>query len=561
MNPTSPPAGKAILPVQIKTVKVEEPLFQSLADKLRQHASKHFTGWRTLSALLMVIFMDICLYNSMGGFGLALLTSLCLLLLLINHNFRLRKDCLFSLVVLTALISRSVWQFHWALIPLCLISLFSFQLSLQGEAFRVPERLCSFFITLTQRLLTLLSYPFALSNYLMPSPSLRKKLTSPSAWQTLLIPFGIGAIFIWIFCQANPIVAQIIENLGDDLDHHYNDIEIYLPDSNRLITWAFFCWLSLIILLPTATICGRLNRLFGPSEELEEELSPSKTNEQNARNAMGVLITLNLIFFLYNLVDIYYLWAKGELPSGIPLVTYAHEGVFWLATALVMTTVVLCTIFAKELNFHPQTPWLKRLAGIWAFQNAILALSAFQRLHLYIDYNGLTLMRIVGITGISIVVIALVLVIMKVFKRHSSLWLLRRQSAVVVLALYLLMLSPLDFWVALFNTHRILSGNERSAVQLLAQSYSTEAVPALIPLLQSQNRIIKEGAGVLLYRKQKELLAQKEENESHWLNGELSGTKALKALEGVAGQLEQYAETSKQEKILNRTRRFTRKHY
>ena len=157
---------------------------------------------------------------------------------------------------------------------------------------------------------------------------------------------------------------------------------------------------------------------------------------------------------------------------------------------------------------------------------------------MYIDYNGLTRRRIVGASGITLVVIGLIIVAMKFHNKKSFLWMVRRQLMAFSVALLLLALTPLDNLVHRYNVPIILSGNHRPAVQITHHPISPEGLPLLIPLLNCGTDTIERGVAGILLRERDELMARRN-RYSRWTYTEGSTLFALKRLEDVKTRLEE----------------------
>ncbi|MCK4909593.1 MAG: DUF4173 domain-containing protein, partial [Planctomycetes bacterium] len=247
---------------------------------------------------------------------------------------------------------------------------------------------------------------------------------------------------------------------------------------------------------------------------------------------------VNVLFLLYNGVDTFYLWIHKTLPAGINYSSYARSGTFWLTVALALTSLVLGIIFLRGLNFHKRTPILKVFSWIWVAQNLILAMGTFRRLQMYIDYNGLTRTRIVGAYGILVVIAGLLIVAFKMRDAKSFLWMVRRHALAFVLTLFALAMTPMDFFVFRYNTRIILSGNPRSAVQMVVQPITAEGIPSLIPLLNSPNKEIREGVAGILLREKHRLLQQQRQGK-RWVDGELASSRALRMIAAVQHRLDE----------------------
>ena len=86
------------------------------------------------------------------------------------------------------------------------------------------------------------------------------------------------------------------------------------------------------------------------------------------------------------------------------------EAIWRREAPLALATVVLSLIFRGRTLGDPRLPALQRLAWIWSLENGLLAITVYNRLLIYIGFNGMTRMRLVGLFGISCVVVGFALV-------------------------------------------------------------------------------------------------------------------------------------------------------
>jgi hypothetical protein len=145
---------------------------------------------------------------------------------------------------------------------------------------------------------------------------------------------------------------------------------------------------------------------------------------------------------------------------------------------------------------------LRRLAWVWSVQNLVLALAVYHRLFIYIGFNGMTRMRIVGLYGISAVVVGFVLVLWKIARNRSFGWLVQRHLWTLAIAVYLLCITPRDAFVVSYNVRRILAGDPAPSVQFSVHPINSEGILLLEPLLECEDEIIREGVAALLAQRQ-----------------------------------------------------------
>jgi hypothetical protein len=72
-------------------------------------------------------------------------------------------------------------------------------------------------------------------------------------------------------------------------------------------------------------------------------------------------------------------------------------------------------------------------------------------------------MRIIGVLGITAVLVGFIVVLLKIAHNRSFGWLIRRQLLTLSVSVYVFALTPLDTIVVRYNVHRILEVTSRQA--------------------------------------------------------------------------------------------------
>ncbi len=141
------------------------------------------------------------------------------------------------------------------------------------------------------------------------------------------------------------------------------------------------------------------------------------------RNTLVMVIGLFAVYLVFEFAT---LWFR-VFPKGFHYSGYAHEGAAWLTVALGLATLMLSVLFCDTILDDPRLPWLKKLAWVWSAENLLLALAVFNRLFIYVGFNGMTRMRVVAVLGVASVVGGFVLVVLKIAHNRNFVWLIRRQ--------------------------------------------------------------------------------------------------------------------------------------
>ena len=203
------------------------------------------------------------------------------------------------------------------------------------------------------------------------------------------------------------------------------------------------------------------------------------------------------MFAAYLVFEFSTLWCR-VFPEGFYYSGYAHEGAAWLTVALALSTLILSLIFRGRILGDARLPRLRRMAWIWSLENLLLALAVYHRMNIYVGFNGMTRMRMVGIFGMTCVVAGFLLVICKIRRRHSFLWLMRRQLWALAITVFLFALAPVDAIVHNYNVRRILAGDPTPSVQISVHPISPEGVTELLPLVNCKDEIIRDGVKAML---------------------------------------------------------------
>ena len=302
------------------------------------------------------------------------------------------------------------------------------------------------------------------------------------------LPTMTFVVFSSIFVMANP---DLVKSFGRKFDRLVNLLDLWMQQIQ--LFEVIFClvatWLAIGMLRPAV----RQFELADREPYKKQQITKSPYYEPY-RNSLVVVIGL---FTLYLVFEFQTLWFK-EFPPGFHYSGYAHEGAIWLTIALGLATLMLSLIFRGTILRDPRQPRLKTLSWIWSIQNLILALAVFNRLFIYIGFNGMTRMRVVGILGAASVVCGFLLVLQKIARSHNFTWLIRRQLWTVAFAIYLYAVLPVDAFVNQYNVNRLLEGDPRPSVQISAHPTSDEGLLCLKPLTDLPNVVIRDGIRALL---------------------------------------------------------------
>ena len=342
---------------------------------------------------------------------------------------------------------------------------------------------------------------------------------SVSSW---LLPLIAALCFGGIFVLANP---DLFDSLSIQLDKVFRQLGSWFEG---ISIWEIpFCIAALLV-------GAGLLRPVMPSFRIgavEPEQIPAAGDENVASlyaAFRNTLLTLIGLFAVYLVFEFMTLW-KREFPDGFYYAGYAHQGAAWLTFALALATGTLSLVFSGSMLIDRRLPRLRGLAWVWSAQNLLLAAAVYNRLLIYVGYNGMTRMRTVGFFGITLVVIGFGLVVYKIAKGRGFWWLIRAQLVALVLTVILYSLFPVDYVAHRYNANRVLGGYLHPSVMIAVKPIGDEGMIPLLDLMDVDDEIIRNGVIARLAERQVQIREWSQGSPWHWTRFQLS-TDRLAAL-------------------------------
>jgi len=514
--------------------------------------------WREPVAVLVAVFLaDATLYHSYGYAGLALLVfALPILFFLGTKNplLNLRTSLFAVLAFIVSL--KLIWCGNPAAVLIGLVIVFLFAALQAG----MPLRLGS---------LTAYSFngvfasPYNLSDYCRSLRRWQKNggwTLQPAKQAAIFVPMALLLVFGIIFVLANPNLLEAVQFYWSKCVEWFGRFTDWIPAFEQVILWVAIAWVMLGWLRP--------RRMLGTvyqNDVPQNDTVTQNSEEQNEKDLFyyayfNSFISLILLFSVYLCFEFYQNWTR-DFPPGFNYSQHMHLGAAYLTCALALSTLVLCTIFRGKTLGDPRIATLKKLAIIWLVLNFLLAFAVYNRLHIYIDLNGLSWRRIAGLLGSTAVVLGLVMVMRMILLSQGIRWLAYRYAWSVLAVIFIGYVFPFSWYISHHNVSRVMNGDLAPSIFLFPTSLDMpEHYLASLPLLESEDEIIREGAMAFFAAYYSSL-----EKEScpqgyyQWTSFQWSKQRLIKALESRKEELRLYMERpySEREETIKKFRRYT----
>lgn len=456
---------------------------------------------------MMVVASDLLIYRGEGYAGFSALFVLFPFLLCLGSVHKIAN---LSLGIVGGMLLLLALRLLWCGTPLAVTFGFllipAFALTLSGMRPHVPEAL-----RFASRIF--LNGLRGLHAYLQGLLDLSRRFTHWN-WLAVVLPIVVGLAFSFLFILANPDLLRSFNDYFAQTIQWIQDWFAQYP-LGEILFWMLTAWLGIGLLrpfeTPTAPIEDELDRtsLTVPTGSTPDPLYAAFRN---------TLLLVIILFAAYLIFEFQTLWFR-VFPEGFHYSGYAHEGAAWLTVALAFATALLSLIFRGRLLADRRLASLQSLAFLWSFENLLLTVAVYNRLLIYVGFNGMTWMRVVGFYGVTTVVAGFLLVLWKIRRRYNFLWLIRRQLLALALAIYLYTITPVDYLVMRHNISRIVAGDNKPAVQFSVQTISPEGLLAIRQRYDADSHsitdpVIRDGIDSLLRIRTQRLA--RNQNDRDW---------------------------------------------
>jgi hypothetical protein len=383
-----------------------------------------------------------------------------------------------------------------------------------------------------------------------------KRWPTWAAWLAVAMPLVAVLLFGTIFVLANPDFVESASAVFTRFFRVLADwLQTWAPHGADVFVWLLTAWLVIGLLRPI------LRRSIGAAADESRGEPAGRAAPAMAtaacptpyyaafRNTLAAVIVLFAVYLFFEFKRLWFV----VFPEGFGYSGYAHQGAAWLTVALAAATVALSWIFRGPVFADPRLPRLRRLAWIWSAENLLLAAAVYHRLLIYIDFNGMTRMRVVGLLGITAVLAGFVVVVWKIVRRRGFFWLLQRHLWVLALAVFLGAVLPVDWLVHRYNVARIMAGDSAPCVQISVHPIDAGGLLTLFPLLDCPDEEVRMGVRAILTQRAAEAESRAGRRERDgWTTFQIADRRLLEAFRDRAEAWTEYADSAKRSAAIDR---------
>ncbi len=318
-------------------------------------------------------------------------------------------------------------------------------------------------------------------------------------------------IFVILFAQADLVFSQFINSFVD------------ITISERTAQY--------LVLLAFAFVAGLsfLSYIFFPKTQPEPIVKQAEAIERSDKGIevmvfLGLIAALFLVFIGFQMTYLF----GGEtniINAGFTYAEYARRG-FWELLAVAMLSLLV--LLASEKYADTETKKDNRFlipTLLLIVEVAVIMVSAFNRLSLYIDAYGMTMLRFY-VAGFIVLLFALfaLLAIKFIYAKREQFFAFGSLLSIAVFLIVVNFVNP-DAFIMKYNLEQYRQTGKID--HLYVRELSADAEPGKIEMYKKLDGEAKEDVRTLLQDHKNHL----EESSQDWQSANLSRARALKVLE------------------------------
>jgi Leucine-rich repeat (LRR) protein len=316
----------------------------------------------------------------------------------------------------------------------------------------------------------------------------KNKAIGNKFWIKLGIGIGIFAIlilFFFLYQKSNPLFLDLTRKINLDF---ISWPWVRFTFLGFLLLYGFFYHRNFPALHRWDTNIPK--NLYAQSSLDKGNMLFGKKLNENIERISGVVLLalLNVLLLVVNALDIIYLWISRQIPAGMTLSEYLHQGTGTLITSIILAILIIMFYFRGYLNFSAKNKPIKMLAYAWILQNAMVIISTGYRTLLYIQNYNLTYKRLGVYIWLVLTLIGLCTTLVKIYQKKTNLYLFKANGWAFYVVLVLFACLNWDLVITKFNIQQSKNIDKNYLVEL----NSPANLPELLVLPADENDYLKK---------------------------------------------------------------------
>jgi len=410
-----------------------------------------------LPVLFSAIFLSL-FYHELLGINVIIFEVLMIGTSFLVH--RPRGNNLHAKIVLTGTILSAVFVLLYGSAIAKTINVFSFFLFL---GYRCDIHLRSPLNSLLLATLHIIKIPGVFVRKLLLKKGVTQSTLSRLRFygKIIVFPILILMLFIYIYILANSRFSDFMEDMMISCRSAYRYI---LEHFN----FSMFYTLLLGLFVSSAYIFQtdekRISQMDDHGEDSLFRRRKKKDKNKESFKTMDLkkeyyamlflLMLLNMLIAIMNVIDIDWVWLNFQWDGsngGAELKQFVHTGTYLLICAIILSVGISLYIFRNNMNFYERNTWIKFLAYLWLFQNAVMLASVGMRTYRYVQHFNLAHKRIGLLFFLLAMLIVIFIVFVKIRDKKSSYFLVRTCALSSYIVLFTICTIDWDMFIVKYN--------------------------------------------------------------------------------------------------------------
>ena len=203
-----------------------------------------------------------------------------------------------------------------------------------------------------------------------------------------------------------------------------------IEEALRRMSFGTILWRIIRVLVLAAFIASGLCFLRDPAPPVTERVRPDRT--YRALPFLVPVLALDIVYAVFCVIQLRFLFGGAEAAAMAGgWAEYARTGFFQLV-AVAVIDLVLCLSGAREERFAGQCGFVLRITdAVLLLLTAVILVSAWYRMHLYIRAFGLSVLRLMTLWGMLMIALGLVTAGWKLYRPAFCFWRVFFSAAVI----------------------------------------------------------------------------------------------------------------------------------